>query len=61
MEEPGAGPGGNRPFQDFAVLQKTGANTYIRFTCTTLAANDFTVNFCVVWACRYPGSNLVAV
>lgn len=61
VDEPGVGPGGSRPFVNFAVLQKYGVNTYIRFKCTTAAATDFTINFVIIWACRYPGTSVVAV
>ena len=53
--------GSARPFLGGLAVQMNGANTFLRFTCTTVALNDFTTNFCVIWACRYPGSTLVAV
>jgi len=53
--------GAARPYFDGETVQKYGVNTYVRFTCTTLAANDFTIDFAAIWTCRYPGSNLVAV
>jgi len=53
--------GAARQFFGFDVLQKNGIATFIRFTCTTLAANDFTMNFGIIWTCRYPGSSLAAV
>ena len=53
--------GSARSFFGGIVAQKNAVNTFIRFTCTTLAANDFTINFAVIWACRYLGSSLIAV
>jgi hypothetical protein len=45
--------GAARPFFGCLVAQKDTTATYIRFTCTTLVY--------AIWACRYPGSSLVAV
>lgn len=50
-----------RPFFGGLCKQKPATATYIRFRSTTLAANNFTINFCVIWASRYSGSSLVAV
>ena len=53
--------GAARPFFGCLLAQKNATAAYVRFTCTTAAATDFTINFYAIWACRYPGSSLVAV
>ncbi len=50
------------PFQGGLLVQKTGGvATYVRFTCTTLVANDCTIAFFLNWIPRYPGSTALAV
>ena len=43
------------------ITQKAATDTYIRFTCTTNATTNVTIQFFAAWVCRSPGSLLVAV
>lgn len=53
--------GAARPFFSSLLLADSAANTYIRWRYSTVGACTFTVSWVAIWACRYPGSSLIAV
>ena len=54
--------GAARPFFSFLLQAKTAvATNYIRWNYTTAGAGAWSINWAVVWACRYPGSSVIAV
>ena len=52
--------GSARPFFGGLALAKPAATNHVRVYYTVGAAEEFSINWTLIWACRYPGSLVVA-
>jgi len=55
------GTTGPKALEDTFLTAKSATSCQIRFTCTTGAVEDFSLQCWVKWACMYTGSTLAAV
>ncbi len=53
--------GSTRSFFSSLLLQENAVNTFIELFYTSDAAADFNITFVAIWACRIPGSYIIAV